>query len=298
MNFLAGNFDMRRFFLFSVLMLLPVLPLVAQKTKTVSIVYLYQVPDNVTPDDAKTIALDRAKIQAIADEFGTVVTQSNMTNIEIENGETTSHFISSGGSELKGEWIETIGEPTFEFITEGTSLAIRVWVKGKIRELKGAKIPVNVRIFKNGIDDCNESSDFMTGDALYMSFCSSADGYIAIYLVDSENQVYCLLPYQGQASGFYPTKANNIHILFNKDYAKDVKKDIVDEFLMDTDKEKERNRILTIFSPNKFFKAVDSKDQEDLPRSLCYSEFIKWLSDIKKRDVELVVSEASITISK
>ncbi len=289
---------MVRFFLFSILMLLSVTSVIAQKTKTVSIEYLYQVPDNVSPDKAKSIALDRAKIQAIADEFGTIVTQSNTTNIEIENGETSSRFLSSGGSELKGEWIETIGEPTYEFITEGTSLAIKVSVKGKIRELKGEKIPVRVRTFRNGMDDCNESSNFMSGDALYMSFCSSADGYMAVYLVDAENQVFCLLPYQGQKSGFYATKANHQHILFNKNYAKDVEKDIIDEFLMDTDKDKEQNRILTIFSPNKFFKAVDSKEHEDLPRCLSYSEFIKWLGDVKKRDVELTVSETSITISK
>ena len=49
------------------------LPVMAQKTKTVEGEYTYYAPENVTPEQAKRIALERAKTQAIADEFGTIV---------------------------------------------------------------------------------------------------------------------------------------------------------------------------------------------------------------------------------
>lgn len=287
-----------RFVSLLMLFALAVWPAAGQSTKTVAVDYLYQVPENISIDEAKSVALDRAKIQAIADEFGTTVTQSNTTNVTIENGETNSVFESIGGSELKGEWVETIGEPKYDLITEGGMLAIRVAVKGRIRELKSERIPLLVKTFRNGVDDCNESSKFMSGDALYMSFSAPANGYLAVYLIDANNQVFCLLPYQKQNDGIYTTKANRNYYLFHKDYVENTEKDIVDEFIMDTEVENERNRILTIFSPNKFYKAVDAKVDEQLPRNLSYTEFTKWLSGVKKRDVELAVDEKPITIYK
>lgn len=278
--------------------MLAVLPMlaIADDIKTVTVDYLYQIPENISLDEAKSIALDRAKIQAIADEYGTTVTQSNNTDIVIDNGVTTSVFESVGGSELKGEWIETIGEPKYKIITENGMIAVQVSLKGKIREVKNKKIPVKVRTFRNGTDDCNESSKFMAEDAFYMSFNAPANGYLAVYLIDANNQAFCLLPYQRQNEGFFSTKANKNYFLFHKDYAGDLDKDIVDELIMDTDRDSERNRILTIFSPNKFYKAVDAKFDEQLPRNLSYAEFTKWLSGIKKKDMDLSVNENPITI--
>ena len=70
--------------------------------------------ENISLEEAKRIALERAKIQAIADEFGTIVSQSNTTLVSNRNGESSSDFFSLGGSEVKGEWIETIGQPEYE----------------------------------------------------------------------------------------------------------------------------------------------------------------------------------------
>jgi hypothetical protein len=42
----------------------------AQKVKTVEGEYTYYAPENVTVEQAKITADDRAKIQALADEFG------------------------------------------------------------------------------------------------------------------------------------------------------------------------------------------------------------------------------------
>lgn len=268
------------------------------KVKTVETVYLYQIPDDVTNEQAKATALERAKIQCIADEFGTLITQTNSTNININNGEVTSNFTSLGGSELKGEWIETIGEPSFEFITDGGTVALKVHVKGKIRELSRQRIPTKVSIFRNGIDASNESIDFMSGDALYVSFQAAAKGFLAIYLLDAQNNAFCLLPYQGQTSGFFDIKSNHQYILFNKSYADDISADIVDELLLDTDLKREQNRILTIFSPNKFYKAIDSKSRDDLPRDLPSKDFEDWLTSIVKKDPDLSISETLITINK
>lgn len=267
------------------------------RTKKVRAEYIYHIPVNVSPDAAREIAIQRAQAQAIADEFGSVVTQSSTVRIEASNENVNTDFLSIGGSELKGEWIETIGEPKIEYITDGKDIALRVEISGVIREIESAKVPFDVKILRNGTSDANESEVFLNGDDLYMSFRSPSGGYIAIYLIDAENQAYCLLPYQGQESGFFATKANRRYLFFHPDFAEGIEKDMVDEIITDTSLAKERNRILTVFSPNKFFKATDRQTDKDLPRNLSYAEFQKWLVNLKKHDVDVSIIETAITIS-
>ena len=80
----------------------------SQRTSKVSATYTYYAPETMSVEEAKRVALDRAKIQAIADEFGTVVSQSTTTVISNKNGESDTQVFSLGGSDVKGEWIETI----------------------------------------------------------------------------------------------------------------------------------------------------------------------------------------------
>lgn len=98
----------------------------AQKIKKVDAEYIYHAPENVSLEEAKRIALERVKLQAIADEFGTVVSQSNFTTVTNRNGQSDVDFLSLGGSEVKGEWIETIGEPEYAISYEQNMLVIKV----------------------------------------------------------------------------------------------------------------------------------------------------------------------------
>ncbi|MEE0336507.1 MAG: DUF4384 domain-containing protein, partial [Prevotella sp.] len=90
----------------------------SQKIKKVEGEYTYIVPENVDLEKAKHIALERLKIQLIADEFGTTISQSNSTFVKNSNGESDVDFLSIGGSEVRGEWIETIGKPQFNISYE------------------------------------------------------------------------------------------------------------------------------------------------------------------------------------
>ena len=46
---------------------------------------------------------------------------------------------------------------------------------------------------------------------MQVSFQSPVDGFLTIYLVDSESKAYCLLPYRGQTDGAYNINANEIN---------------------------------------------------------------------------------------
>lgn len=268
------------------------------KTKKVTAEYIYHIPENVAPEAARETAVQRAMAQAIADEFGMYVSQSSTTYIETSEEHTNTDFLSIGGSELKGEWIETIGEPKFEYFTDGNNISLRVQIKGIIREIDNAKIPFDVKILRNGTDDINESDVFKNGDDLYIAFRTPSSGYLVVYLIDGNKQSYCLLPYQNMENGYFNISANRRYVFFNPEYADGLNKRAVDEIIVETNLAKEQNRILTIFSPNKFYKATDNLTQNDLPRNLTYAEFQKWLSAVKKKDPELSIVENVITIHK
>ena len=289
---------MKRVVIYSLFMALSFLPAIAGRTATVSVEYIYHIPENVSPTEAREIAFQRAQIQAIADEFGTTVTQTTSVTIDTSNEETTSEFLSIGGSDLKGEWVETIGEPVYEYITDGDALAARVKAKGRIRELKDFRIPFDVKILRNGIEDSHESDNFLSGDDMFMSFNASAPGYLSIYLIDANRQAFCLLPYSQQENGLFQVKGNKKYLFFHPDYSADIEKMVVDQLTLDTSVERERNKIVVLFSPNKFYKAADSATSADVPRNLGYDDFKKWLVNLKKRDVDLSVTEKSIVICR
>ena len=177
-----------------ILLLLP-LTVFAQRVKTVEGEYTYHAPENVTIEQARRIALERAKIQALADEFGTIVQQQNITRVENSNGESTTDFFSVGGSEVKGEWLADEDEPEYKISYVDNMLVVTCRVKGKARELVSAKIDFQARVLRNGTEDRFEDSEFYAGDDLYLSFLSPVKGYVAVYLIDADRQAYCLLPF-------------------------------------------------------------------------------------------------------
>lgn len=142
----------------------------SQQIKKVEGEYSYIVPENVDLEKAKQIALERLKIQLIADEFGTTISQSNSTLVKNSNDESDVDFLSVGGSEVRGEWIETIGKPQFNISYEKNMLVVRVVAKGRIREIVSASVDFKALVLRNGTDDKFESNSFKSGDDLLMSF--------------------------------------------------------------------------------------------------------------------------------
>ena len=231
------------------------IPAFTQKVKTIVGEYTYVAPENVSPSDAKNYALNQAKLTAIADEFGTIIAQTNLTHIEASGEHSKQRFSSYGSSDVKGEWIETIGEPEYKVSYEQNQLVVFCHVKGKARELLSSKADVLVKVLRNGTEDRFESYEFKNGDELYLSFQAPVNGFLAVYLVDGSQLVQCLLPYSGQQDGIYQTKANKHYILFSE---KAAPKEPVDEYVMAAENAVENNQIYVIFSPNQFFKAVDT----------------------------------------
>lgn len=270
----------------------------SQKIKTVDGEYTYVVPENVNLDKAKYIALERLKIQLIEEEFGSTVSQLNSTLVKNSNGKSDVDFVSIGGSEVNGEWIETIGTPRYNIYYEKEMLVVSVKAKGRIREIISTAVDVKSLVLRNGIEDRFESDTFKSGDDLYISFQSPTNGYLVVYLVDTEQRAFCLLPYQNMKEGSFNVEANKRYVLFSTQTATSELKPYVDEYTMTCTHDQEINQLYVIFSTSPFVKAIDDKLEKELPRELSNEDFQKWLAKYRTRDTNMVVKKTTITIRK
>lgn len=261
---------------------------------TVSTEYTYHVPSSVTENEAKATALTRAKIKAIEEHFGTVVSQNNATSIKANGEKSDVKFTSISQSEITGEWIETIGEPTYDIQYDG-GLVITVRVKGIIRPIINAECDIDAHVYCNGVGSRFERNDFKNGDDLFVSVSSPIDGYIAVYLSDGEN-VFCLLPYPDDDGHATPITGGDTKILFSYDHPDP--KASVRQYHLTSDKDYELNMLYLIFSQNQFDKASDKHTDRMIPRQLTVEQFHKWLSSCKRHDRKFQLKEFALTITQ
>ena len=288
--------DLRYFFI--IFLLMPLLSTFAQKIERVHGEYTYHVPDNISLEEGKRTALERAKIQALADAFGTLVSQSNSTIVKNEEGKSSVDFLSIGGSDVKGEWIETLGEPKFDIFYENNALIIKATIDGKAREIKNASIDFEAKLLRNGTDLKFESDEFRNGDDLYLYFKSSINGYLAVYLLDeTTQQVFCLLPYKSSGEPAYTIGHNKPYVFFSCQKA-DRNPNAVDVYNMTCEHSLEQNTIYIVFSPNMFAKANTKNEDAGLPRQLPLKEFQRWLGKCKTKDTEAQIKSITIKIYK
>lgn len=291
----------------SLLLILFVFPTVlfAQRECKVSGEYTYYAPLNVSPDDAIAIAVEKAKIKALADAFGTLIDMHSTNVIQNDNGKSNSSFLSLGESSVKGEWIgDTRGPVTDVVIEEGFLMAsAKVW--GMAREIVSAPIEISANLLKQANGQYDEDQ-FHHGDNVYLSFKSPTKGYLAVYLMDGKGDAYCLLPYAGDDDGQFSVKANKSYILFSEEHAD--KGENCDEYNMTCEKATpEQNLVFIVFSPNKFTKANDEEsnkvvdvngEKELLPRFLSYADFQKWLMRCRRLDKDMQVIIKPVVISR
>ena len=279
--------------------------LFAQRECKVSGEYTYYAPLNVSPDDAIAVAVEKAKIQALADAFGTLIDMHSSNMIQNANGKSNSSFLSLGESSVKGEWIGDTREPATDVVIEEGFMKASAKVWGMAREIVSAPIEISAKLLKQ-TDGQHDEDQFHHGDQLYLSFKSPTKGFLAVYQMDGKGESYCLLPYAGDDDGTFSVKANKSYILFSEEHAD--KGENCDEYNMTCEKGTlEQNLVYIVFSPNKFTKANDEEsnkvvdvngNKELVPRSLSYADFQKWLMRCRRADKDMQVIIKPIVISR
>jgi hypothetical protein len=290
---------MKKFISLALALVTVISTLYAQKEVNVCGEYTYFSPENVTPEQAKRIALERAKLEALAKQFGTAVSQHNVLTKREDGKEQDEHFFSLSESNVKGEWLETLNEPKYAVSYENSLLVVKVSVCGKAQAIVGASVDFSAKVLRNGTEARCESDNFKQGDDIYLLFRSPANGYLAVYLIDDAQTAYCLLPYMNDRTGKVSVRSGKDYVFFSEKHADPAEKSLVKEYTMTCEKSVEQNTLYIIFSPNEFTKANDALVGEAiLPRQLAFEDFQKWLTKNRQKDKDMKVELKNITINK
>lgn len=272
-------------------------PAAAQKVHTLTGRATYYAGDNDSPAEAKRKALEMARIDAMAREFGTAISQTTISRDESSDGDENSFFASLSASEVKGEWIADDGDPRYSLELDADGhYVVTCTITIKARALSNKAADFHAMVLRNGLTDRHASTDFRSGDELFLKFTSPADGYIAAYLVCGK-EVLTLLPYMSSASGKCQVKHNREYIFFSASEG-DIAFGTPDEYILQTDAPRELNQLYVLFSPNEFSKALDRGNGDLVPRSQSYGDFVKWLAKTRRADDEMGMKIFNIIISE
>lgn len=256
---------------------------------------------NEGPEQAKINAFVAAKQKALEERFGLDVSKiTNTLQINRNDGKevkSSSNVFSVGEVAVRGEWIETISEQVLSQSYVNGFWVVKVKVDGRARNYSTEKADIQYTFLKD-VDDMDAPVAFRDGSDLFLRFISPIAGQLCVYLVDENQNAYCLLPYMNNQTGSQRIDANKEYIFFSTKYDNDA-----DEYTLNCERSLEHNAIYLVFSPNDFTKAVDKQGgknfrDEQLPRELTYEALMKWFAKNQTCDENMVVRREVVTIRK
>ncbi|MCM1067141.1 MAG: DUF4384 domain-containing protein [Muribaculaceae bacterium] len=300
----------------SVLILSALCAAFGQRTATVTAEYDYYAPADMTPRRARAEAIEMAQLNAIAREFGSSLSKDNISILRSDGRRETDEFHMFTASDVRGEWIETLGDTTVTVEPYRNEFVYHVKLRGRIREIKGCRIDLDWAVLFNGTDpdrDRLRDFTFRVGDYMYVYFCSPVSGYLTVYLSDDDaaHTMQCLLPYRGQREGAYAIEADKPYIFFSPVDANDGDGRVA-RIKMNAHGELDINQLYLIFSPNEFVKVADTNSSaagsvaydrhgnaiELLPRQTDFARFQKWLARCRRHDPDMQVLKAVLKIER
>ena len=284
------------------LLLLAVLPLgAAAQTREVSATTLYYADAGQSPKEAKQLAVDKARIEAIGKEFGTLITQDAYNQMS-EKGD---YFLQLSTAELKGEWVKDLTPPEVKLVDVDRSdiFIYEAKVKGLARAVKNEAVDFETLMLRNVADKQSADTYFKEGDKFYLYFKAPANGYLAAFLIDEQQDVYQLLPYENMANGLLEVKHDKEYYFFSTRH--DTQYAHEDGMVVTCGSDPfELDRIYVIFSPKPFVKPVTGGTEaiQDgellLPPKLSLKDFTSWMAKVYGRDKHMSRKVMRIKISK
>ena len=270
--------------------------------KHISFTYEY-ISDNPneTPEQAERTAIQMAQQKALEEHFGldvvgitSTMQRNRQEGLQVSS---TSDIFSLRETSVRGEWIETTSQKVLEKTFEKGFWHVKVYIAGRARNHSTEKPEIQYAFINNAHDKQNRDQ-YYDGDDIFLRFTSPISGALCVYLVDAEQNAYCLLPYQSSTIGYQKINANQEYLFFSTSTDPNA-----DEYTLNTMQSSEQNALYVIFSPNTFTKAADQQAgknwrDEQLPRFLSYEDLMKWLARNQTRDENMVVRREVVTIRK
>ena len=279
-----------------------------RRPERVSGTYRMVVESYMSQDQARAIALEQARLQAMADEFGTQISQSTQTRIETSQGSTETRFSTLANSFVNGVWVEDVREPEFEFFNLGAEQWISCSIVGMARRVVKASVDFEAKPLKC-LDLGCETQDFNDGEPLFFYFKSPVDGFLSIYLDDGSN-CQMLLPYQNMSGNTLQIEADREYFLFRQDpkYNYTDLSEVEEYELFTEAPDREIDMLYVIFSTEDYYKpnvrnddndgGTDSQKYDDYPKFTDSRSFREWLNRNLTVNENLFLKVVDITISK
>lgn len=238
-------------------------------------------------NDCKRFALEQARIAALAKEFGTTISQDVYQRDMISGATESNYFSMLNRTEVNGEWLADEGEPVYDVSQDSNyNYIVTCKVKGKARILTNEAPEFEASVLRNGNEPRFADTHFRENDEMKLYFRAPVNGYLAVYLVDDERTVYSILPYSNESDGMVRTVRDRDYVFFDEAKA-DKAFGEPDELVITLNGDVERNQLYVLFSPNSFSRAVDTSAVGTQPRTLPYDTFVKWLTNVRKRDPKM-----------
>ncbi|MDE5552561.1 MAG: DUF4384 domain-containing protein [Muribaculaceae bacterium] len=244
------------------------------------------------------LAAEQARIDALAREFGTIVSQDILQSDRISGNRETNDFLALSTTEVKGEWVADDGEPKYDISHDADgNLIVTCRVRGKAKEISNQSSAFEASVLRNGTDLRNADNLFRDGDDMYLYFRGAVDGYVNVFLQDERGDVYLLLPYPRDAKTRVAVSKNREYIFFSRERARDNGGNdaAVEEMILTAPDNPEYNRLYVLFSPESFARPV-MDDGGGLP--VMKSEaFNKWLLKTRRNDPRMGVKVMNLQIA-
>lgn len=283
----------------SILLLMSIcIPTSAQRQEKVHGKYSYTIGENeqITLFEVKQNCIRHARNEAIKEKFPELISAStNMTDASI-NGKVIENFVEEVTISSRAEWISDTRQPSVTASYENGNLTFTAEVWGEAREIRQSHPDFEWKILCGGTTDSHESNVFRQGSHIYIKFRSPADGYLAIYILDSTSEsASCLLPYRSNGTGYHKVKAGEQYVFFDGNTDPEAHTG----YIMTTKADTEMDNVVLIYSPNQFTKCNDITGDHKHPNSLSTNDFEKWLRKLRIKDKDVVVDRSRwITIVK
>ncbi len=265
------------------------------KVKKVSGQYTYYADKSDSPASGKRKALEGARLDAIAKEFGTIVSQDVLQADRIGSDGESTKFFSLSASEVKGEWIADDGEPTYEVgLDKDDNLVVTCYVKGTAKEITNEAVDFEALALRNSPDKRNAATDYQDGDDLFLYVTAPCDGYLGVYLLDETENVITMFPYSQDPKQEGKLKKNFDYVLFDPNKAEGSFGEI-DAFGIAAPDEIEFNKLYVVFSPDPFTGPMTRTGDDGL-RRISEDDFSKWLVKSRRNDAKMGVKQINLKI--
>lgn len=239
-------------------------------------------------------ALEQARIDALAKEFGTIISQDILQADNFSNGRETNDFLSLSSTEVKGEWIADLGEPVYKFSRDkDENLIVTCRIRGKAKAISNSSVSFEAIALRNGENASNADTRYHDGDEMKLLFNASSDGFLCVFLQDESGKTYGLLPYPRDSKSEVKVKKDRQYLFFT---GKDKEFGPSEELLLTAPDKREYNRLFVVFSPSRFSRPVMSTGPEGIP-SLRSEDFSEWLIKARRNDNRMGVKAINLEIN-